>query len=94
MGGVRVIHRDDVGPNRGADIIVVVGCDAHELRALDQERRVADIGEADLLRGERSKAERSGNDARTIKGDEAGTILRHFRLRRRRLHTLERRELK
>ena len=77
---VRVVHGDDVGQNRRPHIIVVVGGDAHELRAFDQERGVADIGEPHLVGVERGEIERGGNNARPIGGDEAGTVLRHFRL--------------
>src|SRR5262245_63544047 len=37
MRAVRVIHRDDVRHEWGPDIIIVVRCDTHELRSLDQE---------------------------------------------------------
>ena len=88
VGRVRVIHGDDVRHDRRPDIIVVVGCDAHELRRFDQEARVADIGDSDLLRIERD-AQRGRQDARRIGGDEPGTCLRQLRLRRRRLEELE-----
>src|SRR5258705_5896644 len=90
---MRVVHGDDVGGHRRAYIIIVVGRDAHQLRALDQEGRVAHIGQADLIGVER-QLERGRNDARPIRSDEAGTILHHFRLGGgRRLHPLERGEL-
>ena len=47
-----------------------------------------DIGQTHLIRIERGEIERSGHRGRPIRGDQAGTILRHFRLRRRRLRRL------
>ncbi len=37
MGAVRVVHGDDVWHDRRTDIVVIVGHDAYELRALDQK---------------------------------------------------------
>jgi hypothetical protein len=91
MAGMRMVHRDDVGQHRRAHIVVVVGRDAHELRTLDQEGRMADIGEPHLIGIER-KPERGGNDARSARGHEPGAVLHHLRLRRGRLHALECRE--
>ena len=76
VGVVGVVHGDDVGHDRRPHIVVVVGRDAHELRALDQERGVADEGEPHLVGIERGEIECGGNDARPVGRDEAGTILR------------------
>ena len=87
MGAVRVIHGDDVGQHGRAEIGVVIGGDAHELRALDQEGGMADIGDADLIGVER-ELEFGGDDAGFVPCNRAGAALAHFRLRRR-LHPLE-----
>ena len=46
------------GTHRRPHIVVVVGGDAHELRAFDQERGVPDIGDAHLIGIERGELER------------------------------------
>ena len=66
---VRVVHRHDVGQHRRPHIVVVVGGDAHELRALDQEGRVADISEAHLV-GVRA---RRGGSRRHDHGERSAT---------------------
>ena len=53
VGRVRVIHGHDIGQHRRPDVVVIVGGDADELRALDQEGRMPDIADADLIGGER-----------------------------------------
>ena len=91
VGVVGVVHGDDVGQHRRPHIVVVVGHDAHQLRALDQERGVADEREPHLVGVERGEIERGGNDARPIGRDQAGAILRYVRRRRRFRHGLLRR---
>ena len=71
------------GTHRRPHIIVVIGGDAHALRALDQERGVTDEGDAHLIGIERGDLESGGRDERPIAGDQAGTILPHLRGRRR-----------
>jgi hypothetical protein len=80
---VGVVHSDDVGQDRRPHIVVIVGRDPHQLRALDQERGVADEREPHLVGIERGEIECGGNDARSIGRDRAGTILRHVRRQRR-----------
>ena len=72
---VGVIHGDDVGQDRRPHIIIVIGRNAHKLRAFDQERGVADEGEPHLVRIECGNIESSRNDARPITRDQSGTIL-------------------
>ena len=62
VAGMRVVHRHDVGQHRRPHIVVVVGGDAHELRALDQEGRVADVSETHLVGFERGKLESGRHD--------------------------------
>ena len=82
---VGVIHGDDVGRDRRAQIVVVVGHDANELRALDHESRVTEEREPHLVRLELGEPQCGGRGRRTICGDEAGAIASHFRLGGRRL---------
>ena len=98
VGVVRVmgvVHGGDVGQHRYPDIIVVVGGDAHELRTLDQKRRVASIGDANLVGIER-EPQRGRHHARRIGRDQARAVLPHFRfgisrcLRARMLHCRQR----
>jgi hypothetical protein len=49
MRVVRMVHRHDIRQQRRFDVIVVIGGNAHELRALDQESRVAEKGDAGLV---------------------------------------------
>ena len=57
---VRVVHRHDVGQHRRPDVVVVVGRDAHQLRALDQEGRVADISRCAPDRARARRAQGGG----------------------------------
>ena len=57
VDGMRVVHGHDVGQHRRSHIVVVVGGDAHELWAFDQEGGVADIGDAHLVGAERGELE-------------------------------------
>src|SRR2546423_967758 len=72
---MRVVHGDDVGQHRRAHIVVVVGRDPHQLRALDQEGRVPDIVYAHLAFLERGEAER-----RAVLRHEPRAGLVHLRL--------------
>ncbi len=83
VGVVSVVHGGDVGDDGRLHIVVVVGRDAHLLRALDQECGVADEGKPHLIRVERGEIKCGGHDRRPAEGDEAGTIFPHLRLRRR-----------
>ncbi len=90
VGGVRVIHGHDVGQHRRPHIIVVVGGDAHELRALDQEGRMADIADAHLI-GRRARRAETRRAPRTAAGGhQARAAFGHFRLCRRRRRALRR----
>jgi hypothetical protein len=80
-------HRYDIGHDRRPDIIVVIGGDAHALRAFDQKGRMPHIIDADLIGRER-KPKRRRHRARQIRGDEARAVLAHFRLGGRRLQRL------
>ena len=71
VGGVRVIHGHDVGQHRRPDIVVVVGGDAHELRALDQEGRMADIADAHLI-GVRARRDETRRAPRTAAASPPG----------------------
>ncbi len=53
MRVVGVVHGGDVGQQRRPHIVVVIGGDAHELRALDQKRGVADKSDPHLIGIER-----------------------------------------
>ena len=83
MRRVRGVHGHDVGQNRRPDVIVVVGGDAHQLRAFDQEGGVADIGDAHLVVFERGEPERRRGKRRPA-CPPSRTALGHFRLYRRR----------
>ena len=80
MGRMRPVHRHDVGQDRRLDVVVVVGRDAHQLRALDQEGRVADVVDAYLAFLQRGEAKRGRNDARPVLRDQARTGLDHLGL--------------
>ena len=73
------------GSDRRLDVVVVVGRDSHELRALDQEGRVPEEREAHLVGLELGEFESCGRDARPVGGDEAGAVAPHFGLGDRRL---------
>ena len=79
------VHGDDVGQDRRLDVVVVVGCHAHELRALDQEGRVAHIVDADLAFLQRGQRTRRRDD---VLGDHSprwpGKDFGHLGLRLRR----------
>ena len=79
MRVVRVVHGGDVGHDRRADKIVVVGGDADALRAFDQERRMTEIGGAHLIGIERGKPVGGRYRSRYDTGHQTGTALRHFR---------------
>jgi len=49
MRVVRMIHGDNIRQQPRLNVTVVIGGNAHELRALDQESRVAEEGQADLV---------------------------------------------
>jgi len=49
MRVVRMIHGDNIRQQPRLNVTVVIGGNAHELRALDQESRVAEKGQADLV---------------------------------------------
>src|SRR5205085_8346482 len=59
---------------------VVIGGDAHPLWTFDQERRMARIGDADLIGVEREPKCRR-ESARDLGCNEARTVLHHFRPR-------------
>jgi hypothetical protein len=80
---MRMIHRRNVRKHRRPDPIAVIGRDAHELRAFDQERRVPDIADAHLVALERRKPQRGRFNEGRPRGNHAWTGLRHFGLRRR-----------
>jgi hypothetical protein len=79
MGGVRLVHGGDVGRDRRAQVIVVIGGDADAAGALDQERGVADEGDADLV-----PAKRRWDDRQIAPGDESRACLGRLRRRRKR----------
>ena len=85
---VRMIHGDDIGQHRRFLIVVIVGHDAHELRALDQKRSVADEGQPNLVGVKLGKPQRRGSDRGTVRGDKAGAAFPHFRRRRQCLRRL------
>ena len=82
VGRVGVVHRHEVGQHRGAQILVEVGGDAHQLGTFDQERRMAHIGDARLVGSKRGWpiCRRLGlrRAARTL--TQAWTAFGHFRL--------------
>jgi hypothetical protein len=71
-----VIHGDDVGQDRRPHIIVVIGRNAHKLRAFDQKRGVANEGDPHLVSVECGNIESCRNDAPPVARDQSGTILR------------------
>ncbi len=75
------------------DVVVVVGGDAHELRALDQECRMAGIADAHLVGIERELKCRR-HDARHVGGHQARAVLPHLRLGGRRRLRRRRRDRK
>ena len=77
---VRVIHCCDVGQHGRPDVIIVVGRDAHQLRAFDQKGRVADIADAHLIAFERRKLQSGALDRGRPCRDQARAALRHLRL--------------
>ena len=44
-----MVHGDDVGHDRRFDVVVVIRRDPHQPRTFDQERGVADEGDANLI---------------------------------------------
>ena len=77
MRRMRLVHRDDVRQRARSHIVVVVGGDAQAGWRLDEEGRMAHIGQADLLAAE---LRRQDTD-RTLR-DEFRTGLRLLRLDR------------
>ena len=77
--GVRVVHGDDVGQHRRPDEAVIVGGDAHQLRAFDQEGGVADEADAHLIGFKRGEPEGGGDRRQRPRGDQAGAVAAHFR---------------
>ena len=69
MRRVRVVHRHDVGRQRRAHIVVVVGDDLHAAGGLDQEAGMADIGDADLAGRHGADAEGGGPERRPVRRD-------------------------
>ena len=88
MRRVRVIHGRDVGQHRRPHIVVVVGGDAHELRAFDQKRRVADIADAHLVGSSAARRKAAGCANGGRGGHQARTAFSHFRLGRGRRRAL------
>ena len=56
--GMRPVHGGDIGHHGRSDVVVVVGCDLHTARALDQPRGVAHESQTHLGGTERGKAHR------------------------------------
>ncbi len=79
---VGVIHGGDIGHHRRPDIVVVIGRDAHELRAFDQKGGMPNKSDPHLIRIERRQPQRRRHQEGRIPGHEAGAILAHFRRRR------------
>jgi hypothetical protein len=46
---VRVIHRHDIRQHRWLHVIIVIGRNAHKLRTFDEESRVTDKSQPDLI---------------------------------------------
>src|SRR4029450_9079246 len=67
VGLMRVVDGRDVGQHHRPHIVVLVGGDAHELRAFDQKRGMPRISDADLVRIQ-SKTHAGGGDTRGAGG--------------------------
>src|SRR3984885_9189988 len=89
MRVVSVIHGGNVGRHRRLHIVIVIGGDANEFGAFNEEAGVTEEGDAHWVWIERGEPERRGRKSGLVAGDKSRTILSHFRRRRfRRLRLL------